>query len=145
MKRTILLAAFCALTALAAEKPIKLADLPAPLQRAIQAELKGGELKAISKETEKGKTMYEVETTVKGRGRDMIFDPAGTLVEVEEEVAIADIPAPAKAALEKKAVGGKITKVEALTKGGVTTWEAAITKGRKTSEFAVSATGAEVK
>jgi uncharacterized membrane protein YkoI len=95
----------------------------------------------VSREVEKGKTMYEVETKVNGKTRDLVFDAAGKVVSVEEEVDINTIPAGAKAAIEKKAAGGKINRVETATEGSKVYYEAAIEKSGKSSEFAVNADG----
>src|SRR5260221_7165512 len=102
---------------LAAEKSIKMKDLPAAVQKTIQEQTKGAEVKGISKETEKGKTLYEVETVVNGKTRDMMVDASGKVTVIEQEVTLDSIPAAAKAAIEKQAAGGKITKVETLTQG----------------------------
>ena len=64
----------------------------------------------------------------------------------EQEVAIATIPAPARAAIEKEASGGKITLVEKVTKGTDVKYEAAITpKSGKKKEVSFSADGSPVK
>ena len=148
MKRIFTLVSVVALVAtmaLPADKPVKMRDLPPAVQKAIQEQTKGAELKGLAKEIENGKTFYEAETTLNGHGRDLLFDSAGTLVEIEEETTLDLIPGPAKAAIEKIAAGGKITKVETLTKGQSVTYEAAITKGRKKSEIKVAADGSVLK
>jgi uncharacterized membrane protein YkoI len=128
--------------AFAAEKKVKLESLPAALQAAIQAQTKGATIGGITTETEKGKTTYEVETTLNGRSRDLVFDRAGAILTSEDEVELDSIPAAAKAAIQKKATGGKITKVEKLTAGSTVSYEATITtkSGRKT-EYGVNADG----
>jgi uncharacterized membrane protein YkoI len=131
--------------ALATEKKVQLKDLPSAVQRAMTQQTKGAQIKGYELEVENGKTFYEAETVVNGKSRDILFDAAGALVEVEEETTLDSIPAPAKAALEKAAAGGKITKVETVTSGGRVNYEAAITKGMKRSEFAVGADGSVVK
>lgn len=85
--------------------------------------------------------MYEVETVANGRTRDFLLDTSGAVVEVEQEVDIASIPAPAKAAIETYAKGGKINKVETLTKGDSVMYEASVRRGSKTSEVTVGADG----
>jgi len=140
--------ALCALglsAAFAAETKVKMADLPMPVQQTVKEQTKDATLVGITKEKENGKTVYEVETKVNGKGRDILVDTTGAVIEVEQEVEIDSIPAAAKAAIEKKAAGAKITRVETLTKGGKTTYEAAITKGKKTSEITVAADGSAVK
>jgi uncharacterized membrane protein YkoI len=130
---------------IAAEKKIQLKDLPPAAQKSVQDLLKGAELKDLSQEEEKGKTVYEVETVKNGKTRDAIVDAAGTILEVEEGVTLNEIPAPAKAAIEKAAIGGEILKVEAIIKNGVTNYEAAIAKKGKNSEITVTAAGLIVK
>jgi uncharacterized membrane protein YkoI len=125
-----------------AETKVKLESLPAAVQAAVKEQTKNGTLVGLSKETEKGKTQYEVETTVNGKSRDVTLDNTGSVVEVEEEVDISAIPAAAKAAFEKRAAGGAITKVEKLTAGAVVSYEAAITlKSGKKTEVGVNADG----
>jgi uncharacterized membrane protein YkoI len=129
----------------AAETKVKMQELPPAVQKSVQEQTKGAKLVGLSKETEKGKTVYEVETTNGGRTRDLTLDETGAVVEVEQEVTLDSLPAPAKAAIEKKAAGGTIKKVESLTKGGTVTYEAAIVKGGKTSEIQVAADGSAAK
>jgi hypothetical protein len=100
------IAAFSGVT-IAAEKKLPMKDLPAVVQKTVQDQTKGAEIKGRSQETEKGKTNYEVETTVSGTHRDFLVDAKGTVIEVEDETAIDNIPPAAKAAIEKKAASGK--------------------------------------
>jgi hypothetical protein len=137
--------ALCALTLGAAEKKIQMKDLPPAVQQAVQDQTKGAEIKGFSKETENGRTEYEVETMVDGKSRDLTLDAKGTVVEVEQEVTLESLPAAARAAIEKQATGGKIVKVETVTRGAVTTYEGTYSKGGKTHEVGVKADGSRVK
>lgn len=123
----------------AAAEKVKWNALPKPIQDAIAAETKGRQIKAIEKEVEDGKTLYEVETVANGRTRDLAFDDAGALIESEEEVAIDSIPAAAKSGLEKAAGGKRIRHVEKLTKGSQVRYEAEIGTLFKKSEIAMNA------
>ena len=125
---------------------LQLKSLPAAVQKTVRDNLKGGEIKNISKETENGVTQYEVETMLNGKHRDFNVDAKGALLVVEEETDIATIPAPARAAIEKKAAGGKIRMVELFIRGGETLYEAAYTsKSGKKLEVLVKADGTETK
>ena len=129
-----------------AAKSLAVKDLPAAVQKTIQEQVKGAEIKNISKETEKGVTQYEVETIVNGKHRDFNVDTKGGLVEVEEETSIDSIPAAAKAAILKKVADGKLGMVETVTKGSVTMYEAAYTtKAGKKHEVLVKPDGTETK
>ncbi len=125
--------AVCAVSG--AEKAIKQADLPAAVREALPANTAGAEIKNVIKETSKGKTVYEVETVKNGLTRDLIFSASGALLETEEQVSLEAIPAASRSALEAKAKGAKIEKVEALTKNGKVTYEAAILRNGKKSEI----------
>src|SRR5579871_5160914 len=94
--------------ALAAEKPVKMKDLPAAVQKTVQEQTRNAELNGLSQETENGQTYYEAETKVNGKSRDVLIDTAGKVVEVEEQTTLESVPAPVKATLEKAARGGKI-------------------------------------
>ena len=144
---TVLIAAGALLgTAAAADKKLELKDLPPAVQKTIQDQTKGAEIKGLSKETEKGKTTYEVETMVNGKHRDFMVDAKGALGDVEEETTFDSIPAAAKAAFQKKVGTGKIGLVETVTRAGATLYEAAYTyKGGKKHEYLVKADGTEVK
>jgi hypothetical protein len=126
---------------------LKLKDLPAAVQKTVSETLKGGEIKSIGKEVEKGVTQYEVETMLNGRHRDFNVDGKGKLIVVEEEIDLASVPAAAKAAIEKKIAGGKLKTVESVDKGdGAMLYEAAYTtKAGKKGSILVKADGTETK
>src|SRR5579863_8360570 len=117
MRLFILLTAAAAIAG-AAEKKVAMKDLPPAVQKAVQEQTKGAEVKGLSMETENGKTSYEVETLVNGKHRDLEINVQGAVTEVEEETAIDTIPAAAKTTIVKKAAGGKIAMVETVTRGG---------------------------
>jgi uncharacterized membrane protein YkoI len=103
--------------------------------------LNGAVVRGYSKELENGKTLYEAELTVNGHAKDISFDEAGKIVAVEEEVALENIPAPAREAILKAAGTGKIKKVEQVRESDTTSYEAVITKNGKSREFKVDAKG----
>ncbi len=125
---------------------MKLESLPPAVQAAVKEQTRNATLAGLSKETEKGKTLYEVETKINGKSRDVTVDQTGAVVEVEEEVELASIPDAAKAAIQKRAVGGSIKKVERITAGAVVSYEAEIkTSLGKSIEVGVNADGSPHK
>ncbi len=142
---TILFGVFATITVFAAEKKVKLEDLPPAVQQAIKDNTKDSTLVGISKDVENGKVEYEAETKVNGHGKDITFDESGKLLAVEEEVPLDSIPAAAKAALEKAAAGGKIRSVEKITQGSKVSYEGGISKGGKKSEVLVLPDGTPTK
>ena len=149
MKRTLyVLLAIASLAVLAtgAGNKLEVKDLPPAVQKTVRDQLNGAEITGIAKETEKGKVQYEVETMVNGKHRDFNVDATGTLLVVEQETSLDSIPGAAKAAIEKKAAGGKLGMIEIMTKGSATYYEAAYTsKDGKKHETLVTADGAEAK
>jgi uncharacterized membrane protein YkoI len=144
--KLIWVAAFLGCAAFAAEKKIQFEDLPAAVQTAVKEQTQNATLVGLSTEKEKGKTVYEVETKVNGKSRDLLLDQAGAVVETEEEVAIETVPASAKATLQKRATGGTISKIEKVTARNTVSYEATIrTKSGKISEYAVTPEGKPVK
>ncbi len=128
------------------QKKLALKDLPPDIQAGIQAELKGGEIKNIGKETEHGVPQYEVETMRNGKHRDFNVDTHGKVLLVEEETDIDKIPPAAKAAILKKVGSGKLGMVETFERGAETMYEASYTtKAGKKSEVLVRADGTETK
>jgi hypothetical protein len=130
------------LNAAAQERKIERSALPPAVEKAVQAETQGATIKGFAQEREHGKTNYEAETVVNGHTRDVLFATDGTVAEIEEEVAFDSLPANVQAGLTGKAAGGKITKVESLTKKGkLVAFEAQVKKGSKSSEIQVGPDG----
>ncbi len=126
---------------------LQLKDLPAAVQKTVQDNLKGGEIKNIGKEKEDGVEQYEVETILNGKSRDFDVDTKGNLLVVEVATTIDAIPAAAKASILKKVADGKLGTVETFTKTGQPAmYEASYAdkKGKK-HEMMVKADGAETK
>jgi len=126
----------------AQEKKLKRSDLPPAVEKTVAEVSKGATIKGFSKETENGKTTYEVEMEVNGHSKDVEMDPSGVIIEVEEEVSIYSLSAGVKAGLNAKAAGGKILKVESLTKNGkIVAYEAKVEAAGKKSEIQVGPDG----
>jgi uncharacterized membrane protein YkoI len=138
-----LIAGLAVLTAAQAqEKKIKREELPPAVEKTVAAQSQGATIKGFSTEVEEGKTLYEVELTVNGHGKDISMDKEGKIVEAEEEVAMDLLPAEVKAGLTKAAGSGTIAKVESLTKAGkLVAYEADVKNGSKHSEVQVGPNG----
>jgi uncharacterized membrane protein YkoI len=129
-------------SAQAQEKKIKREELPPAVEKTVAAQSQAAAIKGFSTEVEEGKTLYEVELTVNGHGKDISMDKDGKIVEVEEEVAMDSLPPEVKAGLTKEAASGTITKVESLTKAGkIVAYEADVKNGSKHSEVQVGPNG----
>jgi predicted aspartyl protease len=130
----------------AAEKRVKMESLPPAVQKTVQEQSKGATIRGLSQEIEDGKTFYEAELKVNGHNKDVLIDPAGSVVEVEEEVALDSVPAAVKEAIQKHAAKGKIVIVESVSKKDtLVAYEAKIKASGKTSEVRVHPDGSPAK
>lgn len=128
--------------AFAQEKKIKRSDLPPAVEKTVAAQSGGATIKGFSTEKEKGETFYEAEMMVNGHSKDVLIAADGTVVEVEEQVAMDSLSAEVKAGLQAKAGAGKILKVESLTKKGkLVAYEAQVETNGKKSEVQVGPDG----
>ncbi|HEY6350496.1 MAG TPA: hypothetical protein VI636_13905 [Candidatus Angelobacter sp.] len=126
----------------AQEKHVQKSDLPAAVQKTADEQSKGATVKGYNKEIENGKVEYEVELMVNGHSKDVSMDPQGTVLEVEEEVALNSLPPAVSEGLRQKAGKGTIRKVESLTKHGtLVAYEAQVLTGGKRSEIQVGPDG----
>jgi hypothetical protein len=151
MQIRTMIATMLALTALASqasaqeqekEKKLKRSELPAAVQRTADAQSAGATVKGYSSEEDNGQVVYEVAMTVRGHGRDVLIGSDGTVLEIEEEVALDSLPAAVRAGLRALAGSGSITKVESLTKRGIlVAYEAHVKTGDRRSEIQVGPDG----
>ena len=131
-----------AATAAAQDHKIMRADLPVAVEQTVQKETAGAVIKGFATEVEKGKVTYEVLTILNGHTRDLSIAKNGTLLEIEEEVAMQTLPGSVQDALHKKLAGGVLTKVESLTKRGkLVAYEVSYTAAGKHREAQVGPAG----
>ena len=133
------------LSAVAQEKKIDQSALPSAVQQTVQQQSNGATVKGFTTEREHGKQVYEAEMMVNGHSKDIEVAENGALIEVEEEVSFASLPANVQTSLSAKAAGAKITKVESLTKHEkLVAYEAATLKGMKKGEIQVGPDGGKL-
>jgi hypothetical protein len=97
--------------------------LPAPILAAFKAAYPHATIKTAAEEKEDGKVVWEVESTDNGLGRDLLYTPDGTAVEIEEEVPSAQLPAPVTAAVKAQYPAARIVKGEKVTRGATVSYE----------------------
>ena len=118
--------------------------LPAAIDAAFKKSYPNATIKHVSKEggegAEKGKTVYEVESIDKGMARDLIYRADGTVVEYEETLAEASVPAAVVSAIKAKYPTATLGRCEKLFKDGTTNYEIAL-KGAKVSSVTLTPEG----
>ena len=130
------------LAGVAQERRLQRSDLPPAVQKAVERESKGATVLAYSTEVENGNREYEVEMTLGGHSRDVSIAPDGTVLEIEEQVEMKDLPQNVQKALRTKAKTGTIMKLESLTKRGrLVAYEAQVRAGGNHFEIQVGPNG----
>ena len=133
--------AICIGIARASEKPVSFGDLPSAVKKTVQRESQGATIKGYSKEVAHGRTAYEVEMLFDGKSRDILIDPVGKVIEVEQQVAHDAVPAAAMAEIEKGAGRGSILKIEEVKSDSEIAYEAQVLINGKHREVRVHADG----
>lgn len=127
------------------EKQLTRAAMPKAVLTAFAATYPKATVKGFASETEDGVLCFEVASVDAGTRRDVLYHADGSVVEVEEAVAIKDLPAPVSAAIAKLAPGGRVTGAEKITRGHATAYEVHLKRGATSSELVLDAAGARVK
>jgi len=119
---------------------VALADTPAAVQKAIQAQAGGGEIESIDKNLDDTEITYDIKAAGNGRTRSFTVADDGTLV--SEEVALAETPAPAQAAIARQIAGGAVKSIdESMDPDGNTFDVDAVAKDGSAISFTVGAGG----
>jgi len=96
------------------ETKIPMSEVPKAVLDTVKAKFPKTEIKQAIKEVEDGKTSYEIETKEGCRAIDVVLKPDGTILAVEKEIAVGDLPKAVAAAIEAKYPKATIGKAEML-------------------------------
>jgi len=140
------LPALAAASAPAAPVKITLAQMPEAVQKTVKAETAGGTIKALYKETgEDGKLVFEVESIVNKRTKDLNIAEDGTVLVCEQQVMLQDLPAPVRETVLSAAGKRKIRMIESVSKNGTLAYyEAHVGAGKTVEEITVGLDGAKM-
>jgi uncharacterized membrane protein YkoI len=133
------------------DKKIALDKAPKAVQEAIKARFPKGEVTSIEKETEDGKTVYDVELKQDGKKYEMDILADGTVIEIEKEIEAKKLPEAVTKAIEDKYPKATIKEVMEVYKvkdkeEKLTEYEVTLETGdKKTVEVKVSLDGKSVK
>jgi Putative beta-lactamase-inhibitor-like, PepSY-like len=110
------------------EEKISAEKLPAAVKKAVKKKFPEARIRGASKEVEDDVTTYEVELKVEGRSVDMAFKADGTILEIEKEVPVSELPKAVRKKLAARYPGAKIERAEEIIKGedGPVRYEVAI-------------------
>jgi uncharacterized membrane protein YkoI len=84
------------------EQDVTLEQMSTPARATVNKETTGGHVDKITREVERGRTVYDVEATVAGKHMEyLIADADGTLLGTEVPIQFEELPEPVRAATEK--------------------------------------------
>ena len=132
-----------ALSATAQESKVGEKDVPAAVIAAFKAAYPTATIKGYAREKEHGKVFYEIESKDGETGRDVLYNPDGSVAEIEETIVASDLPAGARQLISSRYPGAVVTKVEKTTEknasGDKIGYEVVAKQGKKriTLEFDV--------
>jgi len=121
---------------------VALADCPANIRAAVNAQLNGGKLGSFFHGTDRdGDQTYYGASIRSGRARWFSLDANGALSGDEEKLAWADVPPPVQQAIVQRQGGTDHLRVLRVTDGATSKFEVLATKGAKTSGFSFTPEG----
>jgi len=141
---------------------VELRTLPEAVQKTINEQAAGGKIREIERETEEGKTFYEVDITKDGKRMEFKVDDTGKLLSqpmtaaervsqkvsdltAGNEIALEQLSPEAQATVKKETAGGKISEIEQDKEDGVTFYDVEFEKDGKNLEIKIDQTGQVVK
>lgn len=108
------------------DKPVKFADLPAAVAKAIKAAAGEAKLAAIMLGDEDGVEAYETTWEAGGHKHEIAVAKDGKVLSSEEIIPLAEAPAAIQKAITAEAGANKVTEVEKVLEGGETFFECTI-------------------
>jgi hypothetical protein len=130
-----------ALPLTAQEKRLKKAEVPQAVLSAFEKAYPKATVKGYSREPKDGTTAYEVESMEGKTHRDILYAADGTVLAIEEGMAVSDLPEEVRAAVKREYPKGSIASAEKLTKGEATEYEVILKHGKTKTEVRLDPSG----
>src|SRR5262245_31773306 len=84
-------------------KKLKEADLPEAVQKTVTEHSSGAKVTAVWEREEDGGVVYEVDLDVSGHGKGVLIKPDGTVLAIQEEVALEKLDASVQSGIKQRA------------------------------------------
>ncbi len=94
-----------------AQEKVTADKLPPKVAAALKRRFPSAQVQHITRETEDGKVVYDIEMLHGGTKHEMDCQEDGTIVDIQNQIPVKDLPAPAAAAIAAKHPGSKIKEV----------------------------------
>jgi hypothetical protein len=132
-------------TAQEQEKKIGANEVPSIIIINFKAAYPNATIRGYASEKENGKQYYEVESREGTTLRDVLYNPDGTVAEVEESIDASDLPASVQETFRKQHPRAVITLAEKTTVGDKVTYEVKAREGRKRFSIEFDSSGKVLK
>lgn len=114
----VLVLAGVAVPAWADDEAVPVRELPRAVRRAVEKKFPGAEIERAERETDDGKTVFEVTLEAEDdQDIDVELTPDGKILEIEREISVSKLPEAVRETLSKRYPGAKVRKVEAISRG----------------------------
>jgi uncharacterized membrane protein YkoI len=124
------------------DSKVALDQAPAAVQAAVKKVIGTNKMEELTKETEDGKVVYEVEFEANDVDHSASISEDGKVLEEEMEVEMKDLPAAvAKAFKDAAGKDGEVEEAEKVMADGKTFYEAEVESGEETFEVKVAEDG----
>lgn len=120
------------------------ADLPAAVLAAFQQAYPKADIAGVDKDTDSTGVVYEIESTEHGTNRTVVYTGAGALLEVEEAIALADLPPAAQKYMKAEYPKSEVAAAERATRGDAVTYEVLLESGENRTEIVFDKAGQTV-
>ena len=150
ISRILLFSATVCLLALGAtaqeqEKKIGANEVPLIIITNFKAAYPNATIHGYASEKENGKQYYEIESREGTTLRDVLYNPDGTIAEVEESIDASDLPASVQETFRQQHPRAVITLAEKTTVGDKVTYEVKAREGRKRFSIEFDSSGKALK
>lgn len=112
------------------EETLQKKDVPQAVLKAFEQAYPMAKMKGLSREREKGKVAYEIESVEGKVHRDVTYNPEGSLISVEESFTFEELPQAVRDAIAKEYPKAKVLQCEKIIKGSSTQFEVVLKSGK---------------
>jgi uncharacterized membrane protein YkoI len=128
-----------------ADQKITKKDVPTAVITAFEKAYPKATIRGYGTEKENGHLYYEIESTDGKVMRDILYNPDGSVAEVEETIPENELPAGVMQSINKQYPGAKITKAEKVTHADKMGYELQAKQGEKKISMELDSAGKILK
>jgi Putative beta-lactamase-inhibitor-like, PepSY-like len=129
----------------AQETQVKEKDVPPAVIKAFKSAYPNATIRGYAREKEKGKLFFEIESTDGTTKRDVLYNPDGTVAEIEETINASDLPSAAQETIRSQYPKAVVTRAERTTVGDKVEYEVSVRQGKRRINLVFDSNGAVLK